>query len=110
MSHGRNENNLNIKYSRNKIVNKKLLEKLVNQSSIKKGNLVYDIGAGSGTISKLILKKDARVIAIEKDEALYLKCKQMSIDQHREGLEVLMPPMPIILPSLSNLSGGSGVL
>lgn len=89
MSHGLNERNSNIKYSQNEIVNKKLLEKLINQSSIKKGDLVYDIGAGSGTISKLILKKNARVIAIEKDEALYLKCKQMSIDQHRDSIEVL---------------------
>jgi len=70
-------------YSSNTIVNKTVLEKLVGQSSITKGDLVYDIGAGSGIISEILLKKDARVIAIEKNRELYQKCKHKLIGQDR---------------------------
>ncbi len=78
-----NEDNFTIKYSQNRIVNKELIERLINQSGITAGDLVYDIGAGSGAISEVLLKKGARVIAFEKDERLYLECKRKFIDQDR---------------------------
>jgi 23S rRNA (adenine-N6)-dimethyltransferase len=78
-----NENTPDIEYSQNEIVNKRLIERLVNQSSIRKGDTVYDIGAGSGIISGALLKKGARVIAIEKDRRLYQECKQKFINQDR---------------------------
>ncbi len=77
------ESNLNIKYSQNEIVNGEIIQKLVNQSSITKGDLVYDIGAGTGVISEALIKKGARVIAIENDDELYLKCKQQFINQDK---------------------------
>jgi len=70
-------------YSISEIVNKNLIESLVNQSGIARGDLVYDIGAGTGTISEGLLKKGARVIAIEKDKALYQKCTKKFVDQDR---------------------------
>lgn len=81
MSYG--ENNYLIEYSQNEIVNKKLLERLVSQSSISKGDLVYDIGSGSGTISEALLNKGARVIAIEKDPKLYRECKTRFLNRDR---------------------------
>jgi len=63
-------------YSQNEIINKQLIQELVNQSGIEKGNLVYDIGAGTGNITAALLKKGAGVIAIEKDERLYLKLRR----------------------------------
>jgi 23S rRNA (adenine-N6)-dimethyltransferase len=72
-----------VSYSQNEIVNQKIIERLVNQSSITRDDLVYDIGAGSGAISIALLKKGARVIAIEKDPDKYLKCKRKLIDQER---------------------------
>ncbi|HEX9896498.1 MAG TPA: rRNA adenine N(6)-methyltransferase family protein [Dehalococcoidales bacterium] len=74
---------LHISYSQNEIVNLKIIEKLVNQSSITYDDLVYDIGAGAGAISMALLKKGARVIAIEKDRDKYLKCKEKFIGQDR---------------------------
>lgn len=65
-----------LKYLQNEIRNKILIEALVNQSSISPDDLVYDIGAGSGTISLTLLKKGARVIAIEKDSAAFQKCRK----------------------------------
>ena len=77
------ESNLTIKHSQNEIVNRKLIQRLVNQSSITAGDLVYDIGAGSGTISEALLKKGARVIAIEKDQRLYQECKRRFINHDK---------------------------
>ena len=37
-----NDFNLHNKYSQNEMVNKKLMDRLVNQSSITEGDLVYD--------------------------------------------------------------------
>src|SRR4030042_2871803 len=73
MSH--NVGDLLIKHSQNEIVNRKLIERLVDQSSVTDGDLVYDIGAGSGTISAALLRKGARVVAIEKDREAYLRCR-----------------------------------
>lgn len=81
MNHG--ENNLVIEHSQNEIVNKKLIQRLVSQSSVTRGDLVYDIGAGSGTISEALIDKGARVIAIEKDPQQYLECKQKFVNQDR---------------------------
>jgi 23S rRNA (adenine-N6)-dimethyltransferase len=60
-------------YSQNEIINIKLLQKLVNRSGIEPGDLVYDIGAGTGNIAAALLEKGARVVAIEKDEWLCAK-------------------------------------
>jgi 23S rRNA (adenine-N6)-dimethyltransferase len=57
-------------YSQNEIINIKLLRKLVNQSGIGKGDLVYDIGAGTGNITAALLARGARVVAIEKDKRI----------------------------------------
>ena len=64
------------RYSQNEIINKPLIRKLVEQSGIEKGDIVYDIGAGTGNITGALLNNGARVVAIEKDERLYLKLKK----------------------------------
>lgn len=92
------ESNVIIKYSQNEIKNKKLIQTLVNLSSIEKGDLVYDIGAGSGNITEVLLEKGARVIGIEKDEILYRKCKQRVFQRekvsihHADFLQWEFPP------------------
>jgi 23S rRNA (adenine-N6)-dimethyltransferase len=47
------------------------------------GDLVYDIGAGSGAISAALLKKGARVVAFEKDREVYLMCQKELAGQER---------------------------
>ena len=81
MHHGKD--NFTLEYSQNRIVNKELIERLINQSAIAAGDLVYDIGAGSGTISEALLKKGAKVIAFEKDNRLYLECRRKFINHDR---------------------------
>jgi 23S rRNA (adenine-N6)-dimethyltransferase len=73
-------------YSQNELINRKVLRNLINQSSISRGDLVYDIGAGTGNITRALLEKGARVTAIEKDVVLYRKCRQRFLD--RESVSV----------------------
>ncbi len=70
-------------YSQNTTVNKDVVKRLVDRSGIRPGDLVYDIGAGSGTISRALLNKGARVIAVENDPELYRKCKQQLANEAR---------------------------
>ncbi len=65
-----------MEYSQNRLRSKKLIGTLLDKSSIVKGDLVYDIGAGCGIISGELAKRQARVIAIEQDNGLYNKLKQ----------------------------------
>ncbi len=52
-------------YSQNFLRSPKLVESLVAQASLKKDDIVYDIGAGSGIISSTLARKVKQVIAIE---------------------------------------------
>ncbi len=70
-------------YSRNEIVNRRLLKRLVGQSGIEEGDTVYDIGAGAGTISRALLDKGAKVIGIEKDAEAYRKSRAKFLTEDR---------------------------
>jgi len=65
-----------IEYSQNRMRSRALIGKLLEKSSITKGDLVYDIGAGCGIISEELAKRQARVIAIEQDNELFNRLKQ----------------------------------
>lgn len=70
-------------YSQNQIVNRQILKQLVGQSGINAGDTVYDIGCGTGAISRILLDKGARVIGVEKDVELYRKCRAKFITEDR---------------------------
>jgi 23S rRNA (adenine-N6)-dimethyltransferase len=71
------------RYSQNTLINKTVVRRLVEQSGIKAGDTVYDIGTGTGAISRALLEKGARAIGIEKDRKLYEKCRQRLINEDR---------------------------
>src|SRR3989344_3336145 len=48
----------------------KILKKIVDFAQIEKGDTVVEVGPGEGTLTKFILEKAKRVIAVEKDELL----------------------------------------
>lgn len=47
------------------------LNKIVEAGEIKKSDVVLEIGPGTGTLTERLLTKANRVIAVEKDDALY---------------------------------------
>jgi len=87
-------------YSQNQIVNRQILERLVEQSGIQAGDIVYDIGCGTGVISRVLLGKGARVIAVEKDAELYRKCRAKFImeDRFELYLDDFLLPGSLVFP------------
>jgi 16S rRNA (adenine1518-N6/adenine1519-N6)-dimethyltransferase len=63
------EQNIHLKksLSQNFLVDGNILNKIVNAAEIKEEDVVLEIGPGSGVLTKALLEKKAKVIAIEKD-------------------------------------------
>ena len=57
------------------MIDKDLLKKIVETTHLKKDDVVLEIGAGKGYLTKLLVKK-CRVIAVEMDEELYTDLKK----------------------------------
>lgn len=62
---------VDIKYSQNFYGNIKNLEKIIKEINIKPEDIVLDIGAGRGIITKQLSKYSQNVIAYEKDSRLF---------------------------------------
>lgn len=54
----------------------KILGKIADFAQIEKGDTVVEVGPGEGTLTKLLLEKSKKVIAIEKDDLLAEKLKE----------------------------------
>ncbi|MBU4246133.1 MAG: 16S rRNA (adenine(1518)-N(6)/adenine(1519)-N(6))-dimethyltransferase RsmA [Nanoarchaeota archaeon] len=52
------------------MIDEKMLKKIVSAAKLKKGDVVLEIGAGVGNLTKLLAEKAKKVYAIEKDNAL----------------------------------------
>ena len=65
-----------ISYSQNFLKDKNLVLKLIENSSTTKNDVVFEIGAGEGIITELLLKKAKNVIAFEIDKLLFNKLLQ----------------------------------
>lgn len=52
------------------LINKKIYRDIVDAADIKKGDVVLEIGAGTGTLTQYLLDAGAKVIAVEKDRDL----------------------------------------
>jgi len=72
-----------LKYSQNFLNNNKLVERIINQSSIGSQDVVYEIGPGKGIITEQLAKRCTKVIGIEKDEELYKRLSQKFKDNDR---------------------------
>lgn len=57
-------------YSQNFLIDRRAIDGLVAGSGVQPGDLVVDIGAGNGLITAALVRRDARVVAIERDPAL----------------------------------------
>ena len=75
-----------ITYSQNFLINKTLVSELIEKSSITDKDIVYEIGAGEGIITKELLKKAEKVIAFELDVILFDKLSKKF--QNEKSLEL----------------------
>jgi 23S rRNA (adenine-N6)-dimethyltransferase len=63
-----------LSHSQNFLRDPKLVEKLVQNSSLK-NDVVIEIGPGKGIITDILTKHCKRVLAVEADKNLYLELK-----------------------------------
>ena len=54
----------------NFLIDDKIIEKIMDSAEIKKNDLIIEIGPGLGTLTKELLKKAGKVIAIEIDKRM----------------------------------------
>lgn len=62
---------MNLKHSQNFLRNPKLVQELINKSSLQRDDIVLEIGAGKGIITEALAKSVRSVVGIEADEKLY---------------------------------------
>jgi len=62
--------------AQNFIAKRRLAVSLLTESSISRDDIVYEIGPGTGRLTEELNKRAKKVIAIEKDNDLYLKLKK----------------------------------
>src|SRR3989344_4287899 len=82
-------------YSQNFTVNPLLVANLIEQSSISKEDVVYEVGSGTGIITSELAKRCKKVVAIEIDKNLARKLQTKFINvpniEVREGDFLLYP-------------------
>ena len=82
------------------MVNRVALKKIVKALEIKEGERVIEIGAGSGNLTKEILKITDQVTAIEKDPKLVESLKLKIQDSHPD-LKIIEGDAREILPAIT---------
>ena len=90
-------------FGQNFLKNPRVVEKIIAAAAISPNDLVVEVGPGFGVLTEALLQKARRVIAIEKDVALYthLKEKFRSAKNlelfHADALKVSPPREPYLL-------------
>jgi len=64
------------KFGQNFLIDKSILEKIIESAQLKKDDIVLEIGPGLGVLTKELAKKCEKVIAIEKDKRIIDLLKQ----------------------------------
>jgi len=74
-----------------------LVKKLVGHSNLKKSDTVYDLGAGSGTITSVLAKTCEKVVAVEYDKRMVQKLRDNVGSNSNVSIvsgDVLSVPLP----------------
>lgn len=92
-----NTQHLKLSHSQNFLRDSKLVESLVQKSSLTNNDIVFEIGSGKGIITDILAKHAKRVLAIEADKDLYeeLKIKFATFSNveiyHKDFLDFPLP-------------------
>ncbi|MBI2466097.1 MAG: ribosomal RNA small subunit methyltransferase A [Candidatus Sungbacteria bacterium] len=54
----------------NFLVSPEIIEKIINSAQIKTGEIILEVGPGTGNLTEALLKSGAEVVAVEKDRSL----------------------------------------
>ena len=90
----------NIKDSQNFLHNNQLVKKLVEKSNITRDDTVYEIGPGKGIITRALLGRCKKLVAVEYDVELYRRLQEQIKNErnlvllHRDFLTIDLPQEP----------------
>ena len=90
------------KFEHHTIVNKDVVNKLINNANIKKNDIILEIGPGNGVITKELCKFSKKVISVEKD----INCREFLdiLLNKNSNLEVIYSNvLDIIIPNFDKL-------
>ena len=76
-------------YGQNFLINKGVLEKIIEFSNIKKDDVVLEVGPGPGALTKEISKKAAKVIVIEKDRNMIKVLEKVLDIEKIENVDII---------------------
>ncbi len=74
------------KFGQNFLINQDIIEQIVTKSEVNNKDVVLEIGPGLGTLTKELLKKAGRVIAVEMDEEM---CDVLRGRFNNDNLEIV---------------------
>src|SRR6266404_6266828 len=69
----------------NFLINPKVAERIALEAEISNTDIVLEIGPGTGNLTKYLLKRTRKVIAIEKDEKLFADLEEKFSEQIKSG-------------------------
>ena len=85
-------------HSQNTLTSGALVDRLLEASTIQPGDLVYDLGSGSGVISARLASRQCEVIAVELDSTLADRLRNRFAEtpnvtvRECDALDVPLPP------------------
>lgn len=85
--------------------NKRLLNEIVNKSKLTKRDLVLELGAGKGALTKILSEKSRQVLAVEYDKKFVDKLEAIAsvLDNikviHQDILKISLPREPFVIVS-----------
>jgi 16S rRNA (adenine1518-N6/adenine1519-N6)-dimethyltransferase len=86
----------------NFLINKSALKKIVDALEIKKDEIVVEIGAGSGNLTREIFKKTPFIVAVEKDkEWIEILKRRLGISNNKEWPKIIEADIRNVLEEIS---------
>src|SRR3989344_2657595 len=94
------------KWGQNFLRDPKILRKIADQAQLKKSDVVIEIGPGEGTLTKILLEKAGKVVAIEKDKTLVKLLNERWSDEIADGKLRVIEGDVLEIAELKNLLPG----
>jgi 16S rRNA (adenine1518-N6/adenine1519-N6)-dimethyltransferase len=73
------------KLGQNFLIDKSMVEEIINSGNLSNADVVLEIGPGKGVLTEALLEKAGRVVAVEKDSGLVRLLREKFATQIKEG-------------------------